>query len=106
LVTDLSHFLGLPVDTPGPACRLAEHLGNIVRATTAGEAEAAWEPGVPVWWQCSVCDGEGVISNWEDSPFGLRRRGLTLAGAVNEIVTADEAAAVLRGLRLLDTGCE
>ena len=48
----------------------------------------------------------GVISNWEDSPFDLRRRRLTLAGAVNEIVIADEVAAALRDLRLLDTDCE
>jgi hypothetical protein len=32
MVTDLHHFLDLPADTPIPARRLAEHLGNIVRA--------------------------------------------------------------------------
>lgn len=47
-----------------------------------------------------------MISNWEDSPFDLRRRRLTLAGAVNEIVISDEVAAALRVLRLLDTDCE
>ena len=39
MVTDLHHFLDLPQDTPGPARRLAEHLSNIVRAATAGDAE-------------------------------------------------------------------
>jgi len=130
LVTDLHHFLDLPEDTPGPARRLAQHLGNIVRAATAGDAGAPWEsallcrrrparqpcPGrmtvlrperpAPIQWRCSVCDDEGVISNWEDSPYDLRRRRLTLAGAVNEIVISDEVAAALRELRLLDTDCE
>jgi hypothetical protein len=129
-VADLHHFLDLPQDTPGPARRLAEHLSNIVRAATAGDVGTAWEcalpcrrrpanrrcpgriivlrtePGAPIRWQCSVCDDEGVISNWEDSPFDLRRRRLTLAGAVNEIVIPDESAAALRELRLLDTDCE
>ena len=44
------------------------------------------EFGTPVRWQCSVCGDEGVISNWEDSPFDLRRRRLTVEGAVSEIV--------------------
>jgi hypothetical protein len=130
LVTDLHHFLDLPQDTPGPARRLAEHLSNIVRAATAGDAATAWEsalpcrrrpanrrcpgrmivlrtePGAPIRWQCSACHDEGVISNWEDSPFDLRRQRLTLAGAVNEIVIPDEVVAALRKLRLLDTDCQ
>ena len=62
--------------------------------------------GSPIRWQCSVCDDEGVISNWEDSAFDLRRRQPTLAEAVNEIVIPGEVAAALRGLQLLDTDCE
>ena len=127
LVTDLRHFLDLPRDTPGPARPLAEHLSNIVRAATAGDAGTAWESalpcrrrpanrrcpgrmivlrtaaGAPIRWQCRVCEDEGVISNWEDSPFDLRRRWPALAGAINEIGIPDEVAAALR---LLDTGCE
>lgn len=130
LVTDLHHFLDLPEDTPGPARRLAEHLSNVVRAATAGDAGTAWEsalpcrrrpanrrcqgrmivlgtgPGTPIRWQCSACDDEGVISNWEHSPFDLRRQRLTLAGAVTEIVMPDDVAAALRELSLLDAGCE
>ena len=130
LVTDLYHFLDLPEDTPGPARRLAAHLCNIVRAATAGDAGIPWmsalpcrrrpahqpcpgrmtvvrpEPPAPIQWRCGVCDDEGVISNWEDSPYDLRRRQLSLAGAVTEIVTADELAATLRELRLLDIDCE
>jgi hypothetical protein len=130
LVTDLHHFLDLPEDTPGPARRLAEHLSNIVRAATAGDAGTAWESALPcrrrpanrpcpgwmivlqtepeaaIRWQCSSCDDEGVISNWEDSPFDLRRQRLTLAGAVNSIVIRAEVAAALRELRLLDPDCE
>jgi hypothetical protein len=130
MVTDLNHFLDLPQDTPGPARRLAEHLSNIVRAATAGDAGTPWESalpcrrrpanrrcpgpmivlrteaGAPIRWQCSVCDDEGVISNWEDSAFDLRRRQLTLAEAGNEIVLPKQVAAALRGLQLLDTDCE
>jgi hypothetical protein len=129
LVTDLHHFLDLSPHTPGPARRLA-HLGNIVRAATAGDAGTVWEsalpcrrrpanrrcpgrmmvlrtePGAPIRWQCSVCDDEGMVSNWEDSPFDLRRRGLSLTGIVHEIVIPDEVAVTLRELRLLDTDCE
>ena len=47
-----------------------------------------------------------MISNWEDSPFNLRRRGLTLAESVNEIVIPYEVAAALRDLHLLDADCE
>lgn len=130
LVTDLNHFAGLSGDTPGPARRLAGHLSDIVRAATASDAGTAWESVLPCWrrpanhrcpgrmivlrteapapirWQCSVCDDEGVISNWEDSSFDLRRRHLTLAEAASEIVIPIEVAAALRGLQLLDTGCE
>ena len=53
------------------------------------------QSGAEIQWRCGVCD-EGVISNWEDSPYDLRRRQLALAGAVTEIVIADELAATLR----------
>ena len=130
LVADLYHFLDLPDDTPGPARRLAGHLSNIVRAATAGDAGTAWmtalpcsrrpahrscvgrmivlrpEPPTPIRWQCSVCDDEGVISNWAESPYDLRRQTLTLASPVNEVVVSEEVAAALRELLLLDTDCE
>ncbi len=64
------------------------------------------EPGAPVRWQCSICDDEGVISNWEGSPFDLRRQRLTLTGTLIEIVIPDEVGAALRELSLLDTDCE
>jgi len=60
----------------------------------------------PIRWQCGVCDDQGMISNWEDSPFDLRRRGLTLAGVVDEIIIPYDVAAALRGLRLLDAESE
>jgi hypothetical protein len=130
MVTDLQHYLDLPEDTPGPARRLAEHLSNIVRAATAGDAGTAWqtalpcsrrpanracpgrmvvlrtEPGTPIRWQCSACDDAGVTSNWEDSVFDLRRRGLTIAASTNEILIPNEVAAALRDLQLLDPDCE
>lgn len=130
MVTDLHHFLDLPPDTPGPARRLAQHLGNIVRAATAGDAGAAWQTalpcrrrpanqacpgrivvlrtqaGTPIRWQCSSCDDTGLISNWEDSPFDLRRPGLTIAQPAHHIAITDETAAALRDLQLLDPDCE
>jgi hypothetical protein len=130
MVSDLYHLLDLPPDTPGPARRLAQHLGNIVRAATAGDAGTAWqtalpcrrrpanqtcpgrmivlrtEAGTPIRWQCSNCDDTGLISNWEDSPFDLRRRGLTIAQPANDIAIRNETAAALRDLQLLDPDCE
>jgi hypothetical protein len=64
------------------------------------------QSGAPIRWQCSVCDDTGAISNWEDSPFDLRRRGLTVAEPANDIVIANEVAAALRDLQLLDPDCE
>jgi hypothetical protein len=130
LVTDLHHFLDLPEGAPGPARRLAERLGSIVQAATAGDAGTSWisalpcprrprnrpcpgrmivyrpEPPAPIRWQCSLCDDAGVISNWEGTPYDLRRRQLTLAGAANEVIVTDEVAATLRELRLLDADSE
>jgi hypothetical protein len=130
LVTDLQHFLDLPENVPGPARRLAAHLGNIVRAGSAGDANTSWvsalpcrrrpahrqcagriavarpEPPAPIQWRCSVCDDEGTISNWEESPYDLRRRRLTAARDANQIIISDETAASLRELMLLDPDCE
>jgi hypothetical protein len=47
-----------------------------------------------------------VISNWEDSPYDLRRRRLGIAGPVRQVVVSDETAAALRGLQLLDPDSE
>jgi hypothetical protein len=129
-VADLTHFLELPEDVPGPARRLAEHLGGIVRAATAGDANTAWtsalpcrrrpgnrpcpgrmtilrpEPPAPIQWRCSTCQDEGVTSNWQDSPYDLRPRRLALARTSHEFVIPDQVAAALRGLHLLDPDAE
>lgn len=129
-VTDLQHFLGISPDAPGPARRLAEHLNNIVRAATAGDALSAWasalpcrrrpgnrrcpgrltvqrdEPGSPIRWWCPDCGDEGVISNWEESPFDLRRLRPTLVGAVHQFAIPMETAAALRELQFLDLDSE
>jgi hypothetical protein len=47
LVTDLHHFLDLPADTAGAVRRLAEHLSNVVRSATAGDAGTTWESALP-----------------------------------------------------------
>jgi predicted signal transduction protein with EAL and GGDEF domain len=41
-VADLRHFLDMPDDVPGPARKMAEQLGFVVRAATAGEAGVPW----------------------------------------------------------------
>ena len=64
------------------------------------------EAAAPIRWQCSVCDDTGVISNWEDSLFDLRRRRLVVAEPSKYIVVAHEVEAALRDLRLLDPECE
>ncbi len=64
------------------------------------------EASAPIRWWCTVCDDEGAISNWADTPYDLRRRRLSLAGTVDEIIVSDETAAALRELVLLDPDCE
>lgn len=130
LVSDLNHFLDLPDGVPGPARRLAQLFANIAWAATAGGTGDPWMsalpcrrrpgrrpcPGAdhhraartagtdPVW--CSVCADEGVISNWERTRLvTCAARRLTVPGAVNEVVIADEVAAALRELVLLDPDC-
>jgi hypothetical protein len=132
LVADLGHFLGLPEDASGSVRRLAQHLGDIVRAGTAGDVGDPWVsalpcrrrpahrrcPGrmtiaivsadatAPIRWWCTVCDDEGVISNWADTPYDLPRRRLSAVGDVDEVIVTDETAAALRELVLLDPYCE
>jgi hypothetical protein len=129
-VSDLRHFLDMPEDVPGPARKMAEHLGSIVKAATATKTGTAWEtalacrrrpgnrpcpghivvfrPDLPatIDWRCTVCDDEGVISGWESSYFDLRSpRSLRPDSSVRVPVT-DEVCATLRDLRLLDSSCE
>jgi len=128
-VADLRHFLDMPDDVPGPARRMAEQLGAIVRSATAGDAGTAWEsalpcrrrpgnracPGhiavfradlpAPIEWKCTSCGDEGVISGWEGSAFDLRAPRSARA-ADSEIVLTDDVAAALREATLLDSDCE
>jgi hypothetical protein len=64
------------------------------------------EATAPIRWWCTVCDDEGVISNWADSPYDLRRRRLSVAGDVDEVVVGDDTSASLRELVFLDPDCE
>ncbi|HVM15417.1 MAG TPA: hypothetical protein VM287_13965 [Egibacteraceae bacterium] len=130
-VSDLRHFLDIPDNAPGPARKMAEHLGFVVRAASAGEAGVPWvsavpcrrRPGhrpceghiavfrahlpAPIEWRCSACGDEGVVSGWEGSPFDLRQpRSHSNDAPQREIALADPSAATLRDLRLLDTDCE
>ena len=79
MVTDLRHFLDLPPDTPGPARRLSEHLGNIVRAATAGDAGAAWETALPCRGRPAnrACPGRMIVVRTEPG----RRSGGSAASA-------------------------
>ena len=130
LVSDLTHFLDMPDDVPAPAQRLAQHVAGIVRAATAGGA-GQWTsalpcrrrprhqpcPGriavatgpapAPIRWNCSACDDEGVISNWEGSIYDLRPQRLAaVPDTLHEIVLSDDVAATLRELTFLDPDCE
>lgn len=129
-VADLRHFLDLSPSTPSPARRMAEQLGDIVRAATAGDTGIAWtsalpcrrrparrpcsgrmilyrpEPPAEIRWECGVCGDQGVISGWEDSHYDLRRRRLGLAGPLHDVVLSHDMAAALRDLPLLDADCE
>lgn len=130
MVSDLQHSLDLPADTRRPAQRVADLLSDLVRAATAGDAGTAWVTALPcrrrpgnracpgrmnvlrdatnvsIQWQCSVCEDAGMISNWQDSPFDLRRRELNVAEVAHDIAICDDVAAALRELQLLDTDCE
>lgn len=130
-VSDLRHFLDISDEAPGPARRMAEHLGFIVRAATAREAGSRWVSALlcrrrpanrpcgghiavfrtdlpaTIQWRCTGCNDEGVISGWEDSPYDLRQ---SLAVSDNELryetLVNDELAETLRRLMLLDMECE
>lgn len=130
-VSDLRHFLDMPEDSPGPARKMAEHLGSIVKAATATKTGSAWETALPcrrrpgnrpcaghivvfrpdlpaiIDWKCSACGDEGVISGWDGSYFDLRRpRFQGPRSSASEVQVADEVCATLRDLRLLDSDCE
>jgi len=132
LVSDLTHFLNMPDEAPGPVRRLAEHFAAIVRAATAANrvadpwtsalpcrrrpgrrpcpgrlALAAGPPPAPIRWCCSACDDEGVISNWEGSIYDLRPQRLAaVPDTVHEVVVSDGVAATLREVVFLDRECE
>ena len=131
MVTDLRHFLDITDEAPGPARKLAEYLGFVVRAATAAEAGPPWIsalkcrrrpanqpcPGhvvvfradlpAPIEWRCSACNDEGVVSGWEESFFDLRQpRSRPDNGPRYETIVNDETAAALRDLQLFDRECE
>lgn len=132
LSADLSHFLDLPDDAPGPARRLATQLGDLVRAATAAEPGPAWisalpcrrRPGhracpgrmmvarpdtaAPIAFECTDCGDGGVISGWQDSPYdGSDHRHLrTAAARVRQIWIPEHVADTLRDLTFLDRSCQ
>jgi hypothetical protein len=133
LSADLSHFLDLPDDAPGPARRLATQLGDLVRAATAAEPGPAWisalpcrrRPGhractgqmmvrcpdreAPIAFECTDCGDGGLISGWQDSPYdGSEHRHLPTAAIarVRQISIPRGVADTLRELTFLDRSCE
>jgi hypothetical protein len=131
MVTDLRHFLDIADDAPGPARKLAEYLGCVVRSSTAADAGtpsvsalkcrrrprnrpcqghvvvARAEPPAPIEWRCSACSDEGIISGWEGSMFDLREPRTRIDSEPRcEVILSDESAAALRELQLLDKECE
>ena len=130
-VADLRHFLDIPDEAPGPARKMAEQLGFVVRAATAREAGAPWVSAltcrrrpanrpcaghiavfradlpVPIEWRCTACGDEGVISGWEDSLYDLRQpRSSSDEEPRHETLLTDEVATTLRELMFLDMECE
>jgi hypothetical protein len=130
-VSDLRHFLDIPEEAPGPARKMAEHLGFVVRAATAGTAGAPWVSALtcrrrpanrpcaghiavfradlpaPIEWRCTACSDEGGISGWEDSLYDLRQpRSSSDEEPRRETLLTDELAATLRELMYLDVECE
>jgi hypothetical protein len=110
---------------------MAEHLGFVVRAATAGEAGVPWvsalscrrRPGnrpcagyiavfradlpAPIEWRCTACGDEGVISGWEESLHDLRQpRTSSDHEPRYETLLTDDLAAPLRELMYLDVECE
>jgi hypothetical protein len=132
LVSDLRHFLDLPDDVPGPARRLAEQLGSIVRAATASDSGTPWVSAIPcprrpnrrkcagtmavlrtevpatIEWRCSSCGDDGIISGWESSHFDLRHpRSKDPADTpLRSVLVTSEVGSTLRGLELIDLECE
>ena len=130
-VSDLRHFLDIPDEAPGPARKMAQHLGFVVRAATAGNAGAPWVSALncrrrpankpcaghiavfradlpaPIEWRCTACGDEGVISGWEDSLYDLRQpRSSSEEEPRHETLLTDAVAATLRELMYLDVECE
>ena len=134
-VSDLRHFLDMPDDAPGPARRMAGHLGGIVKAATASESGEAWVSALPchrrpnrqpcegtiavfrtdlpptIEWRCTGCGDIGVISGWEGSYFDLRGRKPQDAETVSRstlrsIEVTPDAVFALREIEILDLECE
>lgn len=64
------------------------------------------EADAPIGWRCDACGDDGVISNWADSYYDLRRRRLSAVGDVHTITVDTDIAAALLDLQLLDPDCE
>jgi len=133
-VSDLRHFLDMPDDAPGPARRMADHLGGIVRAATAAESGEDWmsalscrrrpnrkpctgtislfRTDVPpsIEWRCTGCGDMGVISGWQGSHFDLRERtspgATTPRGKQIRLEATSDVVSVLREIEILDLACE
>ena len=113
LVADLHHFLDMPDNASGSARSLARQLGDIVRAGTAGAVGEPWVAALPcrrrpAHRRCprTDCVDDGMVSNWADTAYDLRRRRLNVVGEVDEFVVTDTTAGVLRELVMLDLDCE
>ena len=131
MVTDLRHFLDITDDAPGPARRLAEQLGHVVRAGTAGPAGTTWVSAIActrrpqrrvcpgtitvtrtdlpaaIEWACTSCGDDGVISGWEHSLFDLRAASRTAKPSrAVQVVVPVKSMAALRSISLIDTETE
>lgn len=111
---------------------MAEQLGFVVRAGTAGPTGVWWvsalpcrrRPGrrlclghlsvlrgddeAPIEWSCPACGDEGTISGWQNSPFDLRQAWARpgLSGQTVGVSVSEGTAATLRSMMLLDPDSE
>ena len=93
-ISDIRHFLDadgrIPDDLPGPAFRIANYFGSIVKAVTSREEIQTNNTGIKcrrrpgrkscpgevlalideknnlvINWQCPMCNDNGIISGWQ-----------------------------------------
>ena len=100
IVTDITHFLdedGNVAELPKPAMMLIQFLGKIIKAVSLDvnspivapelrcyerSSEVDCDGDIEAWalqrgnieWYCDSCGENGMISNWETSPWDVSKK--------------------------------